>query len=428
MTAITNRLIGPESKTIDKIDFLPVSGSTLDNQIRVSALEAGSQEVTKIDFQFPAGSIQAKVPLLASTTANLMLEGTASRNSMEISETIDYYGAYLNTQTYHHQTVITLLCLTRHLPVLLELVEEIIKSPSFPEKEFDIFLEKKREEFLLENEKVNTMASRKFGETLFGDHHPYGRQLKPEHFDQITLDQVIRFHRDFYSPANCRIFVAGRPGKDLIPQLNKHFGSPQWASSHQPPETMPPGNPSEEKFILVEKNSALQSAVKIGRPLFNNHHPDFIPLQLLNTILGGYFGSRLMTSVREDKGLTYGIGSYIMPLKHGGIWVISSEVACKNRKKAVEAIFEEFGNLCRKPVPEEELEMVKNYMMGELLRNFDGPFSTADIYRNLQEFDLNFGFYKKMIEFLKQVTPIQLQELAKKYLNPDDFWVVVAGM
>jgi predicted Zn-dependent peptidase len=102
-------------------------------------------------------------------------------------------------------------------------------------------------------------------------------------------------------------------------------------------------------------------------------------------------------------------------------------VACKNRKKAVDAIFEEFKILCQKPVPVEELEMVKNYMMGELLRNFDGPFSTADIYRNLQEFDLNFEFYKKMIEFLKQVTPMQLQELAKKYLKPDDFWVVVAG-
>ncbi len=427
MMVITDRTTGPASGVIDKIDFLPVKSARLDNGIPVSLLQAGSQDVTKIDFQFPAGAVQAGVPLLASATANLMLEGTTSKSSKQISETIDFYGAYLHTQTFHHHTVITLLSLTRHLPALLPLVEDVLRNPVFEQQEFDIFLEKKHEEFLLENQKVRNLAGRHFGEMLFGPEHPYGRQLKEEHFEQLTPQQIKDFHARGYALTHCRIYVAGRPGNDIVAQLNERFGSPYPGAVVPFDEIVPAPVASNNKFLLIEKPDALQSAVKIGRPLFNNHHPDFIPLQVLNTLLGGFFGSRLMSSVREDKGLTYSIGSYIMPLKYSGIWGISCEVACENREEAIEAIFEEFDKLRHQPIHPGELQMVKNYMMGELLRNFDGPFSTADIYRTLQEFDLDFAFYQNMIKYIQTVTAEQIQQMAQKYLRKEEFWVVVAG-
>ena len=172
----------------------------------------------------------------------------------------------------------------------------------------------------------------------------------------------------------------------------------------------------------------MQSAIRIGRLLFNQHHPDFIPLQVLNTALGGYFGSRLMSTVREEKGLTYGIGSFIMPLKHSGEWIISSEVAGEKRDEAIDAIFHEFDKLRNELLPDKELGMVKNYMMGELLRNFDGPFSSADIYRTLNENNLNFNFYRQMITYLHEVSSEDLRLLAQQYLNPEDFRTVVAGV
>lgn len=427
MTALTDRTSGPASGTIDKIDFLPVKSVELDNGIPVSLLQAGSQDVTKIDFQFPAGAVQAGVPLLASATANLMLEGTTSKSSRQISETVDFYGAYLHTQTFHHHTVFTLLSLTRHLPALLPLVEDVLRNPSFEQHEFDIFLEKKHEEFLLENQKVRNLAARHFGEILFGPEHPYGRQLKEAHFEQLTPQHIKHFHATGYSPAHCRIYVAGRPGKDILKQLNQRFGTPHLEPALLSNGMIPPPFSSADKFKLVEKPGALQSAIKIGRPLFNNHHPDFISLQVLNTLLGGFFGSRLMSSVREEKGLSYGIGSYIMPLKYSGIWGISCEVACENRAEAIDAIFEEFDKLRLHPIHPHELQMVKNYMMGELLRNFDGPFSTTDIYRALQEFDLDFDFYQKMIKHIQTVTAGQIQQMAQKYLIREEFWVVGAG-
>jgi zinc protease len=425
MSQTTNR--APEFKDIEKIDFLPVEQHQLDNKVPVSILRAGSQNVTKIDIEFPAGAVQAGIPLIASTTANLMLEGTHNKTSVEISEKVDFLGAYLNTQTYHHHTVITFLCLTRYLPQMLELVNEIITKPSFPHHEYELYLQKKHEEFIFDGEKVKNIASRNFGETILGEDHPYGRQLKAEHFKLITLDQLKEFHKNQYRPEMARIFVAGQPGDELIGLLNQYFGqTPQKYKESEEP--LPEVTPAKEKVKNIKKEGAMQTALRIGRPLFNNHHPDFIPLQILNTILGGYFGSRLMTSVREEKGLTYGIGSVIMPLKYSGLWAISSEVAGESRDKAIEAILEEFTRLQDQLVPEDELSMVKRYMMGEMLRNFDGPFSTADIYRTLQEYDMDFGFYDKMISTIRAITAEQIRALAKQYLQPDDFWIVTAGM
>lgn len=427
MNSTLDRITGPNSRGIAKIDFLPVSDQSLDNGLPVWLLEAGSQDVTKIDFQFPAGAIQAGMPLLASATANLMLEGTATKDSMQISETLDYYGAYLNTQTYHHQTTLTLLCLSKHLFTLLPLVEEIIKTPSFPPHELDIFLEKKREEFLLESQKVRTLAARHLGETLFGAHHPYGRQLYKKHFKQINLQQIRKFHSACYSEGPELICVAGKPGIELQEILNKMFGTGERSNQARTEEQIPEPASSKDRFHSIAKPGALQSAINIGRPLFNYHHPHFIPLQVLNTILGGYFGSRLMTSIREEKGLTYGIGSFIIPLKQSGIWGVNCEVACQNREIVTNAVFEEFEKLCTEPVTEQELQMVKNYMMGELLRNFDGPFSTSDIFRSLKEYDLTFSFFQDMIRYIQQVTAPELQQLARQYLVPQQFWTVVAG-
>ena len=424
---MTNHHNAPEFKTIEKIDFLPVEKITLDNEVPVFILSAGSQDVTKIDIEFPAGAVQAGIPLVASTTANLMQEGTMDKTSMQISELTDFYGAYINSQTYHHHTIFTVLCLTRYLPEMLKLLHEIITRPSFPQHEYDLYLQKKKEEFIFEGEKVKTVAARQFGETIFGPEHPYGRQLKDKHFESISLGQIRDFHHQYYRPQFARIFVAGQPGDQLRPLLDKYFGKDD---SIQPTreEKIPPVMPSPQKVITIKKDGAMQTALRIGRPLFNNHHPDFIPLQILNTILGGYFGSRLMTSVREEKGLTYGIGSFIMPLKHSGVFGISSEVAGESRDKAIDAIFEEFEKLRSNKVPEEELQMVKNYMMGEMLRNFDGPFSTADIFRTLQEYGLDFEFYQTMIQYIRNVTASEVQATAQKYLKPEDFWIVAAGV
>ena len=423
-----NRQKGPDFQVLEGIDFLPVNRFTLPNGIDVSLIEAGSQEVSKIDWVFPAGAVQAGKPLLASTVGNLMLDGTHTRSSAEISDTIDFYGAFMNVQTFHHNTVVTLVCLSKELPELLPLVEDVVRNPSFDSKEFNIYLNKRRQEFILDSEKVRTIAAREFGSVIFGANHPYGRQLELSHFDTLTRQELIDFHKKAYTPLGCRIVVAGQPGNEIIPLLTRYFGSRQWLPGSVNLNGVGEIETSTEKFHFIEKEGALQSAIRIGRPLFNNKHADFIPLQVVNTLLGGYFGSRLMTSVREEKGLTYGIGSSIVPYQQSGMWVISSEVMGEMRTAAVDAIFEEMRRLANEPMGENELEVVRNYMLGELLRQFDGPFSTSDIYRTLWEFGLDFKYYAEMVDVVKNITPQAIMEFSAKYLRPEDFYIVVAGM
>lgn len=422
-----DRKTGPDFQVLEKAEFMPVGGFVLPNGIEVSLLEGGSQEISKIDWIFPAGAVQAGKPMLASTVGNLMLEGTKNRTSAEISDLTDFYGAHLNVQSYYHNSVISLVCLTKDFPVLLPLVEDIVRNAIFDEKEYLIYINKRRQEFIVDSEKVRNLAARAFNKVIFGPEHPYGRIPEIDIFDTLTRDEAIAFYKRHYVPAGCRIIVAGRPGADIREQLTRHFGDKDWNSGLPSEKGFPQITPSDEKFHLIEKDGALQSALRIGRPLFNNHHPDFIPLQVLNTILGGYFGSRLMTVVREEKGLTYGIGSSIVSYKQGGIWVIASEVMGDMRQAAIDAIKGEMQRLIDEPVDDEELDLVRNYMLGEMLREFDGPFNTSDIYRSLLEYEMDFDFYSKMMVVIREITSGQLRELAAKYLKPEDYYVVVAG-
>lgn len=416
----------PAFKTVDALDLLPVEVFQLDNGIKVHLMEAGSQEVAKIDVLFPAGSVQAGKPLIASATNTVMAEGTTTLTSVEISEKIDFYGAYIGQQTNYHHSVLTLISLSHYLPETLAILEDIIKNPVFPQHEIDTFLSKRKQEFLVEGEKVKTIAMRSFTQQLFSKEHPYGNYLGEEHFEQLTRNDLVDFHKRVYTPEQAHILIAGQPGDDIKALLNKHLGQ-KWGDSNIPSDKLSNFDAIKPQTIVVPKAGAVQSAIKIGRRLFNKVHPDYFDVQILNTVLGGYFGSRLMTNIREEKGLTYGISSYLMPYKHSGFMVISTEVKADNRELAVTEIFNEMERLRNEPISPEELNLVKSQMTGDMIRNFDGPFATADNYRGLIDLDLSSTHFQKRFNAILNMTPERLMDLANHYFQPADFTTVIAG-
>jgi len=399
---------------------------TLANGLKMFKLEGGSQEVVKVDFIFPAGSVQAAKSLVASTTNTLLAEGTRSMTSAEVSERLDYYGAYLWQYTNYHYSVFTFFCLSRHLPDLLPVIEEIVKEPVFPQEELDIYLNRRRQEFLVDVQKVKILSARKFNKTLFGEGHPYSNILEMHHFDNITRDDIVNFHRKTYSPTNAYIVAAGLPGGDFDNMMDRCFGN-NWASAPAVDDTLAVRYGQGSTVVFDEYDWAIQSSVRIGRPLFNRSHPDYIPLTILNTVLGGYFGSRLMTNIREEKGLTYGIGSSLVPMKYGGYWMISTEVKAVNRDEAVKEIFHEMDRLRREPISNDELETVKNYILGEMIRSFDGPLATSDQFRGQLVAGLDMSYFNRYVAILNSVTPDELHRLARIYLKEEDFITVIAG-
>lgn len=420
------RNTAPEFKTVSSFNLLPIQKFELDNGIKVHLLEAGSQEVAKIDFLFPAGSIQAAKPLLASITSKAMIEGSEKYSAAEIAEKIDFYGAYLGQQTVFHQSVITLVSLSHFLPETLEILEDIIKHPTFEQKEIDTILGRRKQEFLIESDKVKTLATRAFTQNLYGKEHPYGNYVELSDFEKITRDDIVDFHKKAYIPAGTHIIISGQPGNNIKDLLNKHFGQ-LWNSNTPLSDWKPEINKELNSEIFVPKTDALQSALKIGRPLFNKLHPDFHGMQILNTILGGYFGSRLMTNIREEKGLTYGISSFIMTYKHTGFILVSTDVKAENRELAVKEVFNELKRLREEPISEDELTLVRNFLSGDMIRNFDGPFATSDNYRGLIDLDISTEYFHDFFKVLMNITAKDLQDLAQKYLKEEDFITVIAG-
>lgn len=423
-----NRTIAPSFKTIDKIDVIKTQHQKLNNGIDVYSLSAGSQEIVKIELTFRAGMYHQPATLIASTT-NVMLEsGTKSFTADQLSDGIDFFGSFLELQVEQDFATITLFSLNKYLDESLKFIEELIKYPVFPEHDFKVHIFNKKQKHSINSQKVSVLARRRFSELLFGPEHPYGRDVQEADFDRISIAEIKEFFNSHYNSFNCSIFAAGNLPSNILETLNKYFGQDKWGGVQETPSSgLISLDTTKTQKHFIQRDDAIQSAIRIGRILFNKTHPDYFKFQVLNTILGGYFGSRLMANIREDKGYTYGIGSGLNNLVHNGYFFISTEVGADVTKPTLDEIYKEIKILREKPVNSTELETVRNYILGNFLRSVDGPFALADKFKSIWEFGLDYSFFDNYFHAVKTVTPKELQDLANKYLREEDLIELVAG-
>ena len=422
-----NRKQAPDFKTIDKIHIQRAVENTLDNGIKVYAIDSGSQELTKIEFLFKAGMYYQSQPLLASAANNLLETGTKNYTANELSDNIDFFGSFFECSVEQDFASLALFSLNKYLDKSLHYVEDIIKNPTFPKDEFDIYISNKKQKHLVNSEKVNVLARRRFSELVFGEEHPYGVTVKDNDFDKLTLESVIEFYKTFYHSGNCTIIASGKLSKDLIETLNRFFGKTTWGHLQAIPVPKLEVDTTKQQKHFIEKPDAIQSAVRVGRLLFNKKNTDYFKFQVLNTILGGYFGSRLMANIREDKGYTYGIGSGLSSLVNAGYFFISTEVGADVTNQTLTEIYKEINILRTKLVGKEELETVRNYVLGQFLRSVDGPYALADKFKAIWEFDLDYTYFEKYFDAVKTITPQDIKDLANKYFQEKDLIELVVG-
>lgn len=422
-----NRLETPAFKTIDKIDIIKAKKEKLNNGIEFFSIDAGSQEITKIEFVFKAGMYYQSAALIASTANTLIESGTKSYTANQISDGIDFFGSFLELEVGQDFAIVTLYSLNKYLDESLKFIEEVIKSPIFPADEFKIHLANKKQKHLINSQKVDILARRKFTELLFGKEHPYGVQVKENDFERITLEDIKTFFNDHYHSGNCAIIASGHLPGDIINTLNTFFGNNNWGNTTKINTKTVAIETTKQQKHFIERPDAIQSAVKVGRLLFNKTDPDYFKFQVLNTILGGYFGSRLMANIREDKGYTYGIGSGLASFVNGGYFAISTEVGADVTKQTLEEIYKELALLRKDLVKDNELETVRNYILGHFLRSVDGPFSLADKFKGIWEFGLDYSYFDNYFKAVKTVTPKELRDLANKYLKEEDLIECVVG-
>jgi Predicted Zn-dependent peptidases len=398
----------------------------LKNGIPVYITDSGTEDIERIEFSFDAGNIHENSPLLASTTNLMLIEGSEKYRSTLINRLLDTWSAFFHPYVERDRAGFVIYFLNRHLEKILDIAGEILFHSVFPDSELKLLMKKRYRKFLIEKDKVYRLAAEQFFESIFGNQHPYGRQTLPADFSNMDREFLKNFHGIYYRPEKMAIFVSGKIHKDILPLLNKYFGEipvqPAIANEF-------PGFPSGQKkrVIYIEKKGALQSAIKIGAPTINKRHEDYFGLKALNVILGGYFGSRLMKNLREEKGYTYGVNSSVVSLNLCGFLSISSEVSNKFTRNAVDEIYKEIKRLQTEPVPVGELSVVRNYMLGELVRMFDGPFSAAESFRSAWEFGFDNSYYTRFAARIRSIEPDEIKALAKKYYKIDDLYEVTAG-
>lgn len=417
----------PEIKSIEDFQIKRAEEKTLSNGIKLYILRQGEEDVVRLDWMLGAGNCHQDKRLVANFTTQLLKEGCRSMNSSEIADELDFYGSWLQLSCSHQYAYITFYALNKYISKVMNLANEIIFLPTFPEKEFLTYKEIKKKQYTIDSQKVSYMAHCKFLETLYGEQHPYGRTAREEDFDLIQLEWIKNFHEKYYVPDNCKVFVTGKVTpeveKEIVHSLEQLEVKGRKMDFH---ETGDP-QPSSKHKIVIEKKDSVQSAVMIGCPLFTRKHPDYHKFSVLNTLLGGYFGSRLMSNIREEKGYTYGIGSSITTFKNNGHFSIMSQTGVEFTKPLIDEVFKEMDRLRNEEVSEEELDMVKMYMLGEHLRMIDGGLSIADNIISMVGNDLGYDFYDTTVTSIKETTAKDIQALARKYFNKDNFYTVVAG-
>lgn len=419
------RKTAPPVKPVENINLTEPEFFTLDNGIPVYCLNAGDQEVLQLDLNFGFGTAADGLPLAAYFTNLCLKEGTKSYTSRQIAEQLDFYGATINASVTRDHSRLTLYCLNKHLHLLLPLLEELLLAPTFPLNEVKTIVNLSKQEFLVEMEKVKTIARRHFGMAVFGTSHPYGKYAVAEDYDKISHESLLEFYAKYYQSAKFRIIASGRIPLNLNRLLNKHLG--QHAVKETLPMAIGPAEPASTKHHFIKKSGSLQSGIAIGKILFNMHHPDYSKMKIVNTIFGGYFGSRLMTNIREDKGYTYGINSVLMSMQYAGMLMIATQTGTEVTRPAVNEIFTEMERLRHEPVPREELDLVKNYMLGLLLQQADGPFAQGELLKMVLDYQLDLSYFQKFINTIKSVTTEEIQDLAVKYLDPNSMISVVVG-
>jgi zinc protease len=390
---------------------------------KVLEFKGGDKEVIRLRVVFNAGSKYHLNPLVPVAVNALIKEGTKNYSAKELADKLDYYGAFLHSEIDKDRAWLELYCLSKHLKSVLPYFIDIVQYAEISQTEWDIYKATAVQQLRLNNETVSFLAKTKIQSILF-ENHPYGTQVTEDFYNNIGVADLNKFYQEHVVNQIVQVELVGQYNDEQKKYLLQAFGLSDQTLLETKESTIAA---VKREAVFIPKSDAVQCAISLARQFPGRIHQDYFGVKVLVCALGGYFGSRLMANIREDKGFTYGIGAGVGSYFEHGIISISTEVGIDVKEAAVDEIYYELNRLIDKPISDEELTLVKNYMKGSLLKQCDGIFSQADLLNLLIPFQLDFKHIDEYMHVINTITPQELQALAIKYLQKEDFVEVVAG-
>lgn len=427
---LLDRTTPPPASPLMKIAFPEIEELTLDNGIPVHYLHYGPDDLVVIYAVFNAGKGFEPQAGVAAMAASMLMEGTEKYNALQFAQTMDYYGVRMEVDSGYESVTVEMTSLSKHLDHSVPLMSELIRKATLPEEEFVKLKARTLQRLEVQEQKTNFVARKEFRKQIFGNDHPYGRVEGNPEVEALTVEHLRDYYHKHFALNNLFFIVAGRLSSERVLELlNPQFGEQDL--SQLPP---PPVSGSEGKSIAVntglhyvEMPDSMQASIRVGHAGFPRYHPDFEAMTVVNTILGGYFGSRFMRNIREDKGYTYGVGSAWLSLKNCGIYLVQTDVGNEYITDTLNQIRLETELLLEKGVDEAELQLVKNYMLGNLVSSRETPQQLARTVRSLLINQVPLSRLNDKFDAVQSITREDVLRLANQYYHPEKLVEVVAG-
>jgi predicted Zn-dependent peptidase len=419
-----DRTIQPEIKPIGDVTLVHPEKRTLSNGMQVYLFDGLGEPVFKLECIVHVGSVISDNVVTMPLMMAMLTEGTLHCSSSELNNRLDYFGSYVQHECEWDHSSITLYGLTAHAGKTIPLIREMLFSSAFPQHELDVLCANSRERLQISLNKVNTLSRRLLNRQLFAQ-HAYGRLSEPDHYVSVHRDAIAELAAEVLTPANISIIASGQLPADLVAILEAEFGQHDPGKKSENPkvpvDSVAPGN------YFHHKDDAIQTGLSLGVNGISRSMPDFHDLQFLNVAFGGYFGSRLMSNIREDKGYTYGIGSGVRIFAQSGTFGIHTEVGSAYAPDTLVQIDHEMKRLQDEPMDTDELELVRNYITGNFVQNADGPFAMAERFSTLLLNGLDYSYYTRYLNRISSIQTEDVQKAAQKFLNYGAFAVCAAG-
>jgi zinc protease len=394
----------------------------LSNGIELFFIPGGDQQVIKIELVFKAGRWFEKSAGASHFTSQLLNKGTRTKTSFQIAQLFDRYGAHVEIQPGLDFASVSIYGLTKYLSPVVDLLMEIISEPLFPEKELEqhksIFIQNLK----VNEEKTSFLASKAFRKKLFGDQHPYGKELEKQDIEVLTRDHLTEHYQAYYK--DLTVFVSGKIDAGSQELLVSAFNGFKNGAITSPIVHAGEANSFHEK---IDKEGSVQSSIRMGKRSLKRDHPDYAKTVFAVHILGGYFGSRLMKNIREEKGLTYGIYASLHPLMHDSYFVIGADVNKENVNLTLDEISKELKILRTEKISDEELDTSKNHFIGSLQAEITTPFAHADKIKTIFTSGLPMNFYHQMILAVDAITAEEIMEVTEKHFQEQSLSEVAVG-
>lgn len=422
-----NRAVAPSSLPIEQIKIQEPKSIKYENGLQVFTFHSEVEELMKFEFVFSNIFESKDLFQLNAILVALLREGTKNRTSTQIAEEIDSYGAYLIPEYSFDYTTITLYTMRKYAAQVLPIVHDILCHSIFPASELDLYKRNSKQSLEISLQKNSYLARRLFFKEVFGTNYSYGFSPSKETLDAVDTESIRRLYKKQMVPANCTLFIAGNIDHHILSIVYALFND-QWASSPNPLTEGTVDFPSSTGQVFTElRPDSIQSSICLGQLTISRQHEEYPALQFVNTVFGGYFGSRLMRNIREDKGYTYTISSGVLGLRHTGALYIMTEVGVEYTQNTFEEIEKEMDILRSDLASEDELTLVKNFMNGVLLGSMEGIFSHASKFKVVYFSNLTLDYYSNYFDVVNTMNPKKVKEIAERYFDNNHFKKVIVG-